>query len=280
MAYLSGEAERCGEIAHRFRVAGSDATHLICMSECSVTSQLELVEADIGAYRALERFHYRDGGLGPTCAVYALAERCLRRRKTDDFAGVIVYGPAAMNSAARDAATGGYFAGHSKPDKLALLNGCVRRISRVIIEPRYRGLGLGVRLVRETLGQVGAAMVEAMAVMGQVHPFFERAGMRAFAPTPDAAREHLQRVLAEAGIDESLWIDPPAAEARLAGLAGRSREVVETAMRLFLNRFGRRRTMAQGLERTAFILSCLGEAPRYYAWLNPDRKVQGLELQQ
>jgi len=161
-----------------------------------------------------------------------------------------------------------------------MLNACVRRISRVIVEPRYRGLGLGAMLVRDTLGQVGAAMVEATAVMGAVHPFFERAGMRAFAPVPDGAREHLQRVLAEAGIDESLWIDPPVVEAQLAGLAGRSREDVETAMRLFLNRFGRRRVMERGLERTAFILRYLGQMPRYYAWLNPDRHVPGLELGQ
>ena len=246
------------------------------MRECSIVSQLELVEAGIGAYRELERYHYREGALGPYCKIYALAERCLRRRKTAATAGVIVYGPAAMNSAARDAATGGYFAGYSKAEKLAMLNAYVRRISRVIVEPRYRGLGLGVRLVRETLPRVGAALVETTAVMGKVNPFFERAGMRAFVPEPDGAREDLQRAMIKAGIGEAMWLDAAAVEARLAELSGQSREVVEEAMRVFLKRFGRRRAMRPGIERTAFILNAVGERPVYYAWLNTSRPVEGL----
>ena len=229
------------------------------MTECSITSQVELVKAGIEAYRALERFHYRDGALGPYCAVYALAERCLKRRKTADYAGVIVYGPATLNGAARDAATGGYFAGRRKGEKLALLNTHVRRISRVIVEPRYRGLGLAVRLVRETLGQAGAAMVETTATMGHVNPFFERAGMRAYAPGPDSVRERLREALSEAGIDASLWDDAAAVHLRVEGLTGRRREEVDTAMRRLLDRYGTRRSMAQGIERTAFVLGRLSE---------------------
>lgn len=249
------------------------------MSECSLTSQLELVKADITAYRQLERYHYRDGALGPYCAIYALLERCLRRQKTGAAAGVVVYAPAPLNSAARDAATGGYFAGHSKAEKLARLNACVRRISRVIIEPRYRGLGLAARLVRDTLPLVGAAMIETSASMGHVHPLFERAGMRPFTPMPDAARNRLRQTLREAGIDQSLWIDPTAVQGRLESLSDTQREPTDKAMRLFLNRFGRKRAMPAGLERTRFILNRLGQSPMYYAWLNPDRPISGLQLE-
>lgn len=245
------------------------------MDVCSILSQAELVPAGIEAYRALERFHYRDGAPGPWCAIYAMVVPCQKR---DAIAGVIVYGPAAMNNAARDAATSGYFAGHSKVDKLALLNAHVRRISRVIVEPRWRGLGLGVRLVRETLALVGAAMVETTAAMGHVHPLFERAGMRPYAPRNDTTREQLRHALTAAAIDESLWADPSAVQARLDALTGPLRDRIEEAMRLFLNRFGRRRTMNPGLERTAYLLTRLSAAPMYYAWLNPDRPVPGLRL--
>lgn len=245
------------------------------MTECSVVSQLEFVRADIAAYRALARYHYRDGALGPYCAIYALAERCLRWRKTAAYAGVIVIAPAPLNCAARRAATGDFFAGHSKAHTLALLNAHVRRISRVIVEPRYRGLGLGARLVRQALPLAGAAMVEAVATMGAVQPFFERAGMRAFASPPDPLREQLRQLLAEAGIDAALWVDPVAAHRHLQSLSADRRKTLDAAMRQFLSRFGRRRTMPDTPDRTAFILNRLCQTPTYYAWHNPTRPLTG-----
>ncbi|MCD6537013.1 hypothetical protein J7L18_00140 [Candidatus Bathyarchaeota archaeon] len=50
-------------------------------------------------------------------------------------------------------------------------------ISRVIIHPKYRSVGLGSRLVRETLPLVGRKYIETMAVMARYNPFFEKAGM-------------------------------------------------------------------------------------------------------
>ena len=51
-------------------------------------------------------------------------------------------------------------------------------ISRVILHPKYRTIGLGARLVRETLPLVGLPYIEAIAVMSRYNPFFEKAGMR------------------------------------------------------------------------------------------------------
>jgi len=39
-------------------------------------------------------------------------------------------------------------------------------------------MGLGVRLVKETLCRAGTSCVEALAVMAKYNPFFEKAGMR------------------------------------------------------------------------------------------------------
>jgi len=46
------------------------------------------------------------------------------------------------------------------------------------LHPKYRSIGLGARLVEETLPLVGRQYVEAMAVMAKYSPFFEKAGMR------------------------------------------------------------------------------------------------------
>ncbi len=107
--------------------------------------------------------------------------------------------------------------------------------------------------------------------MGQLHPFFEQAGMKAYAPLPDPQRQHLEQTLADAGIDPSLRLDPAATHAAIDALPPHPREHIEIAMQRFINRFGKRRTMPPGPARTAFILSRLGAAPIYYLWRHPDR---------
>ncbi len=62
--------------------------------------------------------------------------------------------------------------------KLAFVNQNIRTISRVIVHPQFRSLGLASRLVRCACTEATTRYVEAFAVMGRVHPFFEKGGMR------------------------------------------------------------------------------------------------------
>jgi ABC-type ATPase with predicted acetyltransferase domain len=61
------------------------------------------------------------------------------------------------------------------------LNKKLASISRVVLHPKYRSIGLGAHLVRETLPLCGRQYVETMAVMAQYNPFFEKAGMKRIA---------------------------------------------------------------------------------------------------
>jgi tRNA(Met) C34 N-acetyltransferase TmcA len=60
---------------------------------------------------------------------------------------------------------------------ITLLNAEVSIISRVVVHPKYRSIGLGAKLIAETLSQVGTPCVETVAVMAKYNPFFEKAGM-------------------------------------------------------------------------------------------------------
>jgi ABC-type ATPase with predicted acetyltransferase domain len=62
--------------------------------------------------------------------------------------------------------------------KLAFVNAHVRTIARVIVHPQFRSLGVAARLVRRICEDCPTRYVEAFAAMGEVHPFFERGGMR------------------------------------------------------------------------------------------------------
>jgi hypothetical protein len=66
--------------------------------------------------------------------------------------------------------------------KLAFVNRHVRTIARVIVHPQFRGLGVAALLVRRICEQCPTRYVEAFAAMGDVHPFFEHAGLTRVPP--------------------------------------------------------------------------------------------------
>jgi len=138
---------------------------------CSLTRQMRVEQGAFQDYKALSQFHYRAGRCPPPRKIFVLkrrGERC----------GVIVYSyPSPMAF------------GRSKVWKgnLQRLQREVSVISRVVVHPKYRSIGLGAKLVHDTLGRAGTACVEAVAVMARYNPFFERAGMRRIAeskPSP------------------------------------------------------------------------------------------------
>ena len=96
------------------------------------------------------------------------------------LAAVAVLSYPTVNSAARDRALG--MTAWPPARKLALANRDVRTISRVVVHPQFRGIGLASHLVRTICDQCPTRWVEAYAVMGRVHPFFEKGGMNRHDP--------------------------------------------------------------------------------------------------
>jgi ABC-type lipoprotein export system ATPase subunit/GNAT superfamily N-acetyltransferase len=115
-------------------------------------------------------------------------------------AAVLVVSPPLGSVRGRNLATGGRYAGADRAAALALVNREVEWISRVIVHPAYRGCGLAVRLVRHALATAKTPMVESLAAMGAVNPFFERAGMKAWMLEPDPHGQRLLKAAAAVGL--------------------------------------------------------------------------------
>jgi len=58
------------------------------------------------------------------------------------------------------------------------INAKLSLISRLVVHPKYRTVGLGATLIRETLPLAGTQFVELIAVMPKYSPFAEKAGMK------------------------------------------------------------------------------------------------------
>ena len=242
---------------------------------CSVCRNLQIVPGKTEDYNELAPYHYRNGRMGPFTAIFALrADSILAARSGVKTIGVIVYTMPTQGLELRNVATDNLFVGLDKSTRLALLNKNIRRISRVIIEPRFRGLGLASRLVRETMPQTHVPIVEAMAVMGLVNPFFEKAGMKAFAARMPTRCVQLAEALSMVGIEKQELIDLPRVQRKLDQLPRAEAEFIELQIIHFLQSYGQRRNMPAGLERKRYILSKLTARPVYYIWVNPGLEVR------
>jgi hypothetical protein len=241
------------------------------MRSCSVIKKLQIIRGGFDDYKKLARFHYRDSRLGPFAAIFVIK---LVKALSTESVGVIVYTMPSMGAELRNVATDGLFAGFDRKTRLSLINKNIRCISRVIIEPRFRGLGLASRLVRETMPEMNVPIIEAMAVMGIVNPFFEKAGMKAFAAKMPVRCIQLIEVFSAVGIEEEELIDAEKVQQKLEQLGQRKGEFIGFEIKRFLQSYGERRYEKAGLERTRFVLSKLTFRPVYYIWFNKNLELR------
>jgi hypothetical protein len=236
------------------------------MRGCSVVRNLRVVQGDFEDYKKLARFHYRDSRPGVYAAIFVIKQD---RGISKEPVGVIVYTMPSAGAEMRNVATDGFFAGFDNRTRLGLINKNIRCISRVIIEPRFRGLGLASRLVRETMPEMGVPIVEAMAVMGAVNPFFEKAGMKSYAAKMPMRCVKLIEAFSAVGIEEGELIDAEGVQRKVERLVGREGEFIESEIRRFLQSYGERRYEGTSLKQIRFVLSKLTDRPVYYIWFNP-----------
>lgn len=254
--------------------ASGGVLHRMSKYTCTVTSHLEIALAGLEDYRRLAAFHYRSAESFPYTSIYALKDTHPVRGRFDSIVGVIVYTMPAPSLELRNVATGGCFCGLSRSHGLQLVNENIRCIGRIIIEPRYRGLGLARRLVTETMPKLGMPIIESMAVMGRVNPFFEKAGMQAFFGRQPLRAVKLIEALGMVGIEDNEFIDSEGIHAKLCALSRRQAEFIEHQIGLFMQSYGKQRYMKPSQKRTRFVLSRLSARPVYYIWFNPEKKLQ------
>ncbi len=242
---------------------------------CSICKRLQVVPGNIEDYESLSHYHYRDSRLGPFAVIFALrGDSVLAQRAGIKTIGVIAYTMPTPALELRNIATGDLFVGLDRSTQLALINKNIRRISRVIVEPRFRSLGLATRLVSETMPLLNVPIIEAMAVMGLINPFFEKAGMKPYNAKTPARCSRLIEAFNLAGIEGHQLIDAEYVQRKLDKLPKEQSEFIELEIRRFLQSYGKRRMMPPGPERTRYILSKLTDRPVYYIWLSKNLELR------
>jgi len=137
--------------------------------ECSLVKEMKVMEGATEDWRKLAGFHYRSHKIAGPRKIFSL-------KRGEELCGVIVYCYPPPTCFGRRLVL----------PKMSMkeLNDKLSIISRVVVHPKYRTIGLGVKLVKETLAKAGTPYVEMPAVMAKYNPFGEKAGMRKIAEQP------------------------------------------------------------------------------------------------
>jgi ABC-type ATPase with predicted acetyltransferase domain len=159
-------------------------------SECSLVREMRIEEGDRHDWESLSSFHYRGHKV-------AVPRKIFRMVRGDELCGVIVYSyPPPACYGRRIVLT---------RMSIQELNKKLSIINRVVIHPKYRTIGLGAKLIRETLHLVGTSYVEMIAVMAKYSPFAEKAGMQKIAEQQSVKSiSEVSHVLLELGFNMHL----------------------------------------------------------------------------
>lgn len=172
------------------------------------TAALHLREGKMADYQQLAQHHYRAARPATATRVWVFESDhpTLRTRLTGQdnqptIAAVLVESLPALSCRMRD------FALHERygslkncRERATLLNAELRCISRVVVHPQWRGLGLAVRLVKHALQTAVTPFTEALAAMGRINPFFTKAGMTPYERPPHAYDDRLLAAMARLGL--------------------------------------------------------------------------------
>jgi GNAT superfamily N-acetyltransferase len=193
-------------ISNLFRISSfgfriSDLKREGSMTGDFLPGKLSIERGTAKDYESLSRFHYIAGRPGTWAGVWVARYQddlrtalspgtpaCSEHSRTEEGRGgglaiptnrvvaIAVLSWSPLGCTARDTVLN--LRRFEMKERAKWLNKNVRTISRVVVHPQFRGVGLGSHLVRQILEEAPTRYVETIAAMGKVHPFFEKAGMR------------------------------------------------------------------------------------------------------
>jgi GNAT superfamily N-acetyltransferase len=255
-------------------VATDEHEHEPQRMACSLLPECVVEPGGSRDYKLLAPYHYRNTGYPP--AVHQVYRA--RHVPSGRVVGAIVYAAPALNLGIRnkifgdDYKIGGGGCGLNHI-RSARLNRDFELIIRVVVHPTFRGIGLGHRLISETLPLRPYRYVEMSAAMGSINPFAETAGMRAIqVPRPDNT-ERVLAALRSAGVADAQIANPREMMLFLESCPESQRRFLESELHRYALRWIKSRTKRDVKMNTRIAVDRLAMNALlqnvYYLWENP-----------
>jgi ABC-type ATPase with predicted acetyltransferase domain len=130
--------------------------------QCSLLEEMKVEEGSYEDWKKVAVFHYRSHRVAFLQKIFVL-------KRKNRVCGAVVYVHPMSAAPCRNRVL--------KIDSMKELNEKLARIARVVVHPKYRTIGAGAKLLRDSLPKCGKPYVEMIAVMARYNPFGEHAGM-------------------------------------------------------------------------------------------------------
>lgn len=180
-------------------------------------------------YEKLKTFHYRQSGLGALKNVYSL-------KFNNEVIGVTVVCYPHLALKGRNIFNDKKYA-KMTTENCEKINKEYECIARVILHPKYRGLGLSYFMLKEYFKLSECENIETVAVMANYIPFFEKAGMTRIDIDEDMKRTNQVKELEQYGYNISLLSSERYNEFVFNALDEQSQIEVKNVVKKILNRY-------------------------------------------
>ncbi|MGP1681406.1 MAG: ATP-binding cassette domain-containing protein [Giesbergeria sp.] len=145
----------------------------------SLSKRLSFRRGDHSDWSQLAHLHYAAGDPATTHS-YWVAEI----EGMPGPAGVLVFSYPDLHSAARNLATQDAYKISGSREAAMKLNREVKKLSRIVVSPEVRGIGLSRSLIAHAVANIDARYIETVAAMGTHHGFLKACAFKEVPQTP------------------------------------------------------------------------------------------------
>lgn len=235
---------------------------------------LEVVKGSLHDYELLAEYHYRTEPIKPFTSIYKIRAHPPYTKAFPDPIAVIVYRMPLPDLRARTKATNGFF--HKPPTlsaRLKLVNKHIRYLARLIVDPRFQKLGLGTRLLTETLPHQTCSIVETLTPIDFTNRLFTKAGFELHYTSAPGWYNRFANFINTLGLRADYFLLPSTLQHRLDTMGPELNKLAEKEITAFIKHFRHRQFMPPGIERSKFLLSKMPFPKAYLIWHNPKNRL-------
>lgn len=204
----------------------------------NLRQQLHIIKTTKKYYDRLEPYHYVLETIKPYKSIYGIFPKESYQKAHAHPIAVVVYAPPFANLQARNRVLKEIRpTPSSKKANLQWVNKNIIMAKRLIVDPRYRRLGLAKWLMQESSKLQPYPIIEALSPIDYTNKILLSAGFqRHYQPAPNYY-SRVKNVLALAGISEVLQQHPKEVNKRIASLPSEIQKKVDYEFKRFLQHF-------------------------------------------